>query len=303
MKEVFITGATGFLGRHLVKRLDNLGYNISISNSTYCNLHDYKNLCNNLNDKKFDYIFHLAAKTKAGDYCLDHKGEQWLDNQLLNTNILKFWKEKQPQAKLIAMGTSCMYEPSTDALKEGNCMVGQPDEGLLTYAHTKRMLLLGLEALANQYNLKFLYFIPSTLYGTDFELNDNHFIFDLVKKIYRGKHYNEDVVLWGNGLQRRELIYVEDAVDIILKLLNLDNKIINLGTGNDNTIKEFAKYICNSFSYNPDKIIYDESKYTGAKRKILCVQKLLSLVREEFKFTSLEEGINSIIEYYNQSCK
>ena len=303
MKEVFVTGATGFLGRHLVKRLTSCGYNISISNSTCCNLHDYKTLCNNLSSKKFNYIFHLAAKTKAGDYCLKHKGEQWLDNQLLNTNILRFWKEKQPQAKLIAMGTSCMYEPSMDSLKETACMTGQPDQGLLTYAHTKRMLLVGLEALANQYNLKYLYFIPSTLYGTDFELSDNHFIFDLVKKIYKGKYCNEDVILWGNGLQKRELIYVEDAIDIILTLLTLDNKVINLGTGNDNTIKEFANYICNSLNYDPDKIIYDESKYTGAKRKILCVQKLLSFVGEQFQFTSLEEGINNVIEYYKKARK
>jgi GDP-L-fucose synthase len=301
--KVFVTGATGFLGRHLIKKLKGLGYSIYESNSKHCNLHDYDNLCTELHNVKFDYIFHLAAMTKAGDYCLYHKGEQWIDNQLLNTNALKFWANKQPQAKLIAMGTSCMYEPSENQLKEKSCMLGTPEEGLITYAHTKRMLLVGLQSLAHQYNLNYLYFIPSTLYGDNFDLNDNHFIFDLVKKIYNGKYNNSKVTLWGNGLQKRELIYVEDAIDIILKLKDKNNKIINLGTGQDNTIQDFARCISNNLNFDPEEIFYDITKYTGAKRKILCIDNLLSLIGKNYKFTSIEEGISNIIEYYKKSCK
>tara|TARA_Y100000361_G_scaffold105017_1_gene94717 strand:- start:88 stop:996 length:909 start_codon:yes stop_codon:yes gene_type:complete len=300
---VLVTGATGFLGRHLIKKLQSLDYNIYTSNSKHCNLHNYNDLCNNLRNIKFDYIFHLAAMTKAGDYCLHHKGEQWIDNQLLNTNILKFWASEQQQAKFIAMGTSCMYEPSTNRLKEELCMSGTPEEGLITYAHTKRMLLLGLQSLAHQYKLNYLYFIPSTLYGDNFDLNDNHFIFDLVKKIYNGKYLNKKVSLWGDGLQKRELIYVEDAIDIIFKLKDLDNKIINLGTGQDNTIQDFAKCICNKLNFDSNKIYYDTTKYTGARRKILCIDNLLSLIGKNYKFTSIEDGISAVIEYYKNSSK
>tara|TARA_R100000900_G_scaffold145879_1_gene133281 strand:- start:342 stop:1247 length:906 start_codon:yes stop_codon:yes gene_type:complete len=300
--KVFVTGATGFLGRHLIKKLKDLEYTVYESNSKDCNLHDYDNLCKKLHNVEFDYIFHLAAMTKAGDYCLYHKGEQWIDNQLLNTNVLKFWANKQPQSKLIAMGTSCMYEPSANKLKEESCMLGVPEEGLITYAHTKRMLLLGLQSLAHQYDLEYLYFIPSTLYGDNFDLNDNHFIFDLVKKIYNGKYNNDKVTLWGNGLQKRELIYVKDAIDIILKLKGESNKIINLGTGQDNTIRDFAKCISSNLNFDPNEIFYDTTKYTGAKRKILCIDNLLSLIGKNYKFTSIEEGISNIIEYYKKSC-
>ena len=142
MKNILVTGATGFLGSHLIKKLKQLNYTIFISNTKVANLNNITNL-KIYDDIRFDYIFHLAAVTKAGDYCLKHKGDQWLSNQTINTNILRYWKEKQPQAKMICMGTSCSYSPDLPMVEE-NYLLGQPDEGLYTYAMTKRMLLVGL---------------------------------------------------------------------------------------------------------------------------------------------------------------
>ena len=302
MSNILVTGGTGFLGRHLIKKLKKEGHSVVISNTTNCNLHDYNNFCNTLEGEKFDYIFHLAAKTRAGDYCMYHKGEQWIDNQLLNTNMLKYWYNKQAQAKMIAMGTGCTYEPSEDFLVEKDCISGEPEPELYAYAHTKRMLLVGLKSLAEQYNMKYIYYIPSTLYGSDFVLNDNHFIFDLVKKIYKGKHYNEKVTLWGNGHQRRELIFVNDAIQLMIDLLHLDNEVINLSTGEDYSIREYAKIICNIMEYDFNKIEYDESRYTGALVKRLSPDKLKKL-SNNFKFTTTEAGIKNTIDYYISSCK
>ena len=114
-------------------------------------------------------------------------------------------------------------------MTEENYLVGLPGKDLFTYAMTKRMLLTGLMAFEKQYGLKWLCFIPSTLYGPGFQQHDNHFIFDLVRKIYNGKHYGDEVELWGDGYQRRELIYVEDAIDAMLNLLDQENEIFNLG--------------------------------------------------------------------------
>jgi len=302
MKTVLITGSTGFLGKHFKKYISTLGWEIFECNSKTGNLFTYENLSiyDNIN---FDYIFHLAAKTKAGDYCIYHKGEQWIDNQLLNTNILKYWALQQPQAKMIAMGSSCMYEPTDSSLKEADCTKGDTEPGLYAYAHTKRMLLIGLQSIAEQYGLKYLYLVPSTLYGPDFVLNDNHFIFDLIKKIYNGKYNNEDVTLWGDGYQRRELIYVKDAIYMMVQLLHIDNEIINIGTGQDYSIREYANNICNILDYDPDNIIYDISKYTGAKVKILDTEKLLSYLSHEFQFTPLKTGIRDTIDYYINACK
>ena len=131
-------------------------------------------------------IFHLAAWTQAGDFCLRHPGEQWLINQKINTNTLNWWQEDQPQAKLIFMGTSCSYSPDCRLL-EDNYMIGEPIESLYTYAMTKRMLLQGARAINQQYGLEYLCTVPSTLYGPGYHTDGRqmHFIFDLVKKIMK----------------------------------------------------------------------------------------------------------------------
>ena len=158
--KVLVTGATGFLGTHLIRKLKNMNWDISISNTKIANLNNVENLyC--YNDIEFDYIFHLAAVTKAGDYCLKNPATQWLENQTINTNILRYWSENQPQAKMICMGTSCSYTPGIE-MKEDNYLVGVPEKSLYTYAMTKRMLLNGLLAIEKQHGLNWLYFIPST---------------------------------------------------------------------------------------------------------------------------------------------
>jgi len=293
--KVLVTGISGFLGRHLKKKLDELGWEVLISNTKVANLMDDKNL-HVYNDVKFDYIFHLAAHTKAGDWCLYHKAEQYEVNERINANILKYWSDHQPQAKMIAMGTSCSYSPDT-LMSEENYLKGEPDTGLYTYAMTKRMLLVGLKSYAEQYGLKYMYYVPSTLYGTDFELDDSHFIFDLIKKIYSGKNHGTDVELWGDGYQKRELVYVNDAINIMFYTLHLENKILNLGTGVEYTIREYAQSICNAVDYNSDDIFYDTSKYVGVRSKRLDTTEMFNLL-PDFKFTPMDEALSTTINYY-----
>lgn len=299
--KVLVTGATGFLGRHLVKKLRNLKYDVDISNTKIASLSNLENL-KIYNDRKFDYIFHLAAKTKAGDYCLYHKGEQWIDNQTINTNIISYWKEYQPQAKMIAIGTSCSYSPEYKDLKEDHYLLGRPEEGLYTYAMTKRMLLIGLQSMSHQYGLNWLYLVPSTLFGPDFELDDSHFIFDLIKKIYKGKYENAEVELWGDGYQKRELIYIDDAINIILKLKDYNNQIFNLGTGHEYSIRHYAKLICDEIKYDHDKINYNTEKYVGVKSKKLSTFKLSEYLHD-IQYTDLKTSLSNTIDYYSEKIK
>ena len=293
--KVLVTGISGFLGRHLRKELEERGWEIYISNTKVANVMDDKNL-HVYNDVKFDYIFHLAAHTKAGDWCLYNKGSQFEINQRINSNILKYWNDHQPQAKMIAMGTSCSYAPDM-IMSEENYLHGQPDEGLYTYAMTKRMLLVGLKSYAEQYGLKYMYYVPSTLYGTDFELDDSHFIFDLIKKIYSGKNNDTDVELWGDGYQKRELVYVNDAINIMLETLHLENKVLNLGTGVEHTIRDYAYRVSDIIGYDSAEIFYDITKYVGVRSKNIETDKLFKHL-PDFKFTPIDEALNNTIKYY-----
>ena len=183
MKKSLITGATGFLGCSLLKKLNNIGHETIPLNSKNADLTNCSSL-DQFNSLNLDYIFHLAAWTQAGDFCVYHPGEQWCINQQINTNVLNWWSKYQPQAKLISIGTSCSYE-ETSIHKEDNYLLGVPREELYTYAMTKRMLLIGQKALEKQFGLKYLTFIPSTLYGPYYNIKKKqlHFIFDIIRKI------------------------------------------------------------------------------------------------------------------------
>lgn len=293
--KVLVTGATGFLGRHLCRQLRESGQEIFEVSSKSCDLTRADSL-KQFENHSFDRIYHLAAWTQAGDFCLHHPGEQWIINQKINLHVLDWWATRQPQAKMIAMGTSCGYDPSLP-LEEAYYLEGKPIESLFTYAMTKRMLLNGLMALSQQFGLQYLYLIPSTLYGTGYHEDGRqmHFIFDLVRKIVRGKLFGESVILWGDGYQKRELIHVGDFLGAMKALASYGpNLYLNVGGGKEHTIREFAEEICRQVGYPSSQIQYDTSKYVGAKSKILNIQKLQTLL-PAFRPRPLAGGLQEVV--------
>ncbi len=296
--KIFVTGAGGFLGNHLTRALREAGHDVTGPSSKECDLRRAGSLAA-FDATKFDRIYHLAAWTQAGDFCLTHAGEQWIINQELNTNVLHWWKERQPQAKLIAVGSSCCYEPGTPH-REENFLRGMPIDSLFTYAMTKRMLYSGLLALNKQFGLRYLFVIPSTLYGPDYHLDGRqmHFIFDLMRKIVDGKQKGANVELWGDGTQRRELIHVRDFVRAALELSDrVDNDIVNIGGGKEYPIRTFAEMLSTIVGYDAKKIEYDTSKYVGAHSKVLETDKLHKLL-PEFRLTELEAGLAETVDWY-----
>jgi GDP-L-fucose synthase len=289
MQKALVLGASGFFGRHFVKKAKDL-FDLTAPDSKSCDL---------LTDKiyeydkvKYDIIFYFVVKTEAGGYCQKHPGEQFLINQTMNTNILNYWKQKQPQAKFIGFGSSCSYSDNCVKVEE-NYLSGSCETGYEVYGMIKRMLLVGLSALANEYDMKYLFFVPSCLYGTEYDYGDKHFIYDILQKICNGKFNNTAPSLWGNGHQRRDLILVDDAVDIILEYLEVENEIINLSTGKDCSIREYAKIICKIIDYDFNKINFDVTKFVGAQQKMLVVEKI-----KDFNFTNHEDSLRKIIDFY-----
>lgn len=298
--KTLVTGATGFLGRFLCQKLKTTGHEIVEVHSKNCDLSHERSL-DQFNTISFERIFHLAAWTQAGDFCLRHPGEQWIINQKINTNILTWWKERQPQAKLVCMGTSCGYSPDLP-LEESHYLNGIPIESLFTYAMTKRMLLTGCMALHKQFGLNYLYLIPSTLYGPGYHTDGRqlHFIFDLIRKILRAKHYGEEVVLWGDGEQKRELVHVADFIHALLYLVDhCENTLINIGAGQEYSIKEFARKICTHVDYPFEKIKYDRSKYVGARSKVLSIDKLKNIY-PSYAMAPIDKGLEETIDWFRE---
>jgi len=278
MKTALITGSTGYLGKHLIPVLHKLNILCRVSNTTEGNLLKYKNL-KQFNNIDFDYIFHLAAYTKAGDFCLFHPYDQWLINDKINHNIIRYWVENQPQAKFIGMGTSCSYDPNLPMIEE-NYLDGKLDKDLFAYATTKRTMLVGLQAAYKQWGLNYLYFIPSTIYGPNFTRNDNHFIYDIVRKIKHAKETNTKAVLWGSGFQSRDLVYITDVINAMIKATitdNLPNEIINLSSGVSMSIGNYAIKICKLLDFDFKNVIFNQSAYQGVWHKKLIIDKAKKL--------------------------
>lgn len=298
---ILVTGSSGFLGTNLCSYLDNLGHHLTRLNSRNCDLCDAKSLYA-YNEQEYDVIFHLAAWTQAGDFCLRHPGEQWVINQQINTNALAWWAQHQPSAKLVFMGTSCAYAPGSQ-LHESEYMAGEPIDSLYTYAMTKRMLYQGARALSRQYGLRYLCVVPSTLYGPGYHTDGRqmHFIFDLIRKIIRGKEFGEPVVLWGDGHQKREVVLVNDFARILWDLtLKFDNDIFNVGAGEEFSIRTFAEKICAVVGYKPSDVKYDASRYVGAESKCLNVSKT-SAALPDYQLAALEDGLKMTVEWFYQS--
>ncbi len=298
---VIVTGSSGFLGTSLCALLEHRGIEPVRLTSANCDLRRTDSL-EAFSDERFDLMFHLAAWTQAGDFCLKHPGEQWVINQQINTNVLAWWAQRQAQAKLVFIGTSCAYEPGS-SLREDEYLVGEPIDSLYTYAMTKRMLLIGARALNRQHGLKYLCAVPSTLYGPGYHVDGRqmHFIFDLIRKIIRGKEFGEPVVLWGDGHQKREVVLVDDFVRILWQLTErFDNEIFNIGAGQEHSIRAFAASICDIVGYPPEKIVYDSTRYVGATSKRLNVEKITGALGP-LKLAPLHEGLAKTIAWFYDS--
>lgn len=296
MKKVIVIGGTGFIGRALVQRLNLMGCDVTSVGSIDADLRDSASL--DKFDIDYDAVFHLAAWTQAGDFCVHHPGEQWLVNQKINTTVLDWCNRRNPQAKIIAFGTSCAYAPGSPH-KESEYLSGEPIADLYTYAMTKRMLYVGLQALHKQFGQEYLVVVPSTVYGPDYYLHGKqlHFVFDLIRKILAYKHYKKPVVLWGDGHQRRELIYIEDFLDDMFSILPfVKNDLINIGADTDFSIRQFATIICEEAGVDPSVIRYDESAYVGARSKILNCEKLREII-PKWKRTELRLGVRRTVRW------
>jgi len=294
---VFLTGGGGFLGRHLADALRARGHSVAAPRSRECDL-SRDGALDPWSAEKFDRIFHLAAWTQAGDFCLRHPGEQWVRNQQINTTVLAWWAARQPQAKLVSIGTSCAYAPGLP-LREEHYLDGAPIDSLYTYAMTKRMMLVGQRALAKQFGLKHLTVVPSTLYGTGYHEDGRqlHFIFDLICKILRGRLRGEPVTLWGDGHQKRELVHVDDFIGAMLHLADsVDDEIVNVGFGEEHTIRHFAETIGRIVDFDPARIGYDTGRYVGAQSKCLDIAKLRRLM-PQYAPRPLAEGLPPVIEW------
>lgn len=305
-KKFLITGGTGFLGKNLVRILGTYGADVDFFGSSYnLSIESEANKAFQHFNKQYDYIIHAAVLQGAGDWPLYHKAEQFDINCRIHANTLKCWKEYQPQARLIGIGSSCSYPGVKSVLFENEYWDGRMHDSVDIYGLTKKVMNVGIEAYKAQYNLKGTTVVFATLYGPhdSFDREKSHVVSALIRKFVEAKDngYNQ-VEVWGDGTQTRELIYIDDQINGLLTTLDYDGEIINIGTGVTHTIRELAETIKELVGYE-GTIFYNTDRFVGIKHKVMNVDlaKMIYGWTTTIPLGTLKDNLLKTIQWFNEN--
>jgi len=299
---VCVTGGAGFLGSFIVEKLRQRGAgDIFIPTVEKYDLTKLEAIKQMLADSKPDVIIHLAAQVGGIGANREHPAEFFYNNLMMGVQLMHTaWQTGVK--KFVALGTVCAYPKFTPVpFKEENLWMGYPEETNAPYGLAKKMLLVQSQAYRQQYGYNSIFLLPVNLYGPrdNFNPSSSHVIPAIIRNCIEAREKGQpEVVQWGDGSPTREFLYVEDAAEGILLAAERynDSEPVNLGSGNEISIKDLANLIARLTHYT-GKIVWDTSKPNGQPRRGLDV----SRAERYFGFKaqmSFEEGLRRTIEWY-----
>src|SRR3989338_11555635 len=268
-QKILITGADGFLGKHLVKNLlEKRGIqkeHLFLPTIKELDLTKWESCQKAILGQ--DIVIHLAAKVGGIGFNQQKPGELFYDNIIMGTQLMEAARQANVK-KFIAIGTVCAYPKHTPVpFKEENLWDGYPEETNAPYGLAKKMLLVQSQAYRQQYGFNSIFLLPLNLYGPgdNFDVASSHVIAAIIKKVYDAKKNNEHYIeLWGTGKATRGFLYVEDAAEsILLATEQYDiSEPVNLGSDLEITIKDLVSKIVRSTGFK-GRVIWDASRPDG----------------------------------------
>jgi len=302
-KKILIIGNTGFIGKSLFKKLKKNKNNfISCINSSNCNLLIKKNIFKI--KKKFDLIFHLASYIKLGKIDKKLQKEIYRKNLKINENVFNWWVKTNIDAKLITIGTSASYS-SENFTNEKYYLYGIPQKDWKNYIRTKRKITKIIKSNFKKKNINYVTIIPSSVYGPDFIFHKkiNNFLIDLIIKIVIGKIKKKKVILFGTGNERRDSIFIDDFINLLLLASQkINNGIINISTGKQFSIKYYAKLICKKLNFKFKDILFKKNLHYGPTNRKLDISRLKRKF-PNYNFITTNKGIRKTISWYIKQIK
>ena len=312
---VYVAGNTGLVGSAIVRMLHRKGYtNIFSTPSSHFDLRRQDDVERFFKNNEPEYVYLAAAKVGGIGANKDYPGHFIYDNLMIQSNIIHAAR-KFGVKKLLFLGSSCIYPKMCEQpIKEEYLLTGPLEPTNDAYAIAKIAGIKMCQAYRKQYGFNAISLMPTNLYGPNdnFDLETSHVLPALIRKLDAGKDnighdlggsYQYPVTLWGDGSPMREFLHVDDLADACFTaMLKYDeSEPINVGTGEDVTIKELASIISGVVGFTGG-IDWDTSKPNGTPRKVLNVDKIKSLGWEPK--ISLKEGIKSTYEWYKDyACK
>jgi len=304
-KKILITGAQGFVGKHLVKNLLEKRKvpkeNLSLPSFPELDLRKWEDCQKAVRGQEI--IIHLAAKVGGIGLNQEIPGEMFYDNIIMGAHLMEAARLAGVE-KFVGIMTVCSYPKFTPVpFKEENLWLGYPEETNAPYGLAKKMLLVQAQAYRQQYGFNAISLLPVNMYGPgdNFDPRKSHVIAALIRKIYEAKRNGRDYIeVWGTGKASREFLYVEDGAEgIILATEKYDKpEPVNLGSGMEISIKDLVQLICKLMDFKGE-IRWDTSRPDGQPSRMLDI----SRAKKEFDFrakTKFEEGLKRTIEWYKK---
>lgn len=299
--KIYVAGHNGLVGSAIFRKLIAEGYkNVLKFDKKAFDLREPESVEYIFSNYSIDYVFLAAARVGGIMANSQYKGSFIYDNLMIQTNVIHHAYISGVK-KLLFLGSSCIYPKFAEQpIKEEYLMTGVLEETNDAYATAKIAGIKMCQSYNQEYDFNAISLMPTNLYGPNdnFNLINSHVLPALISKIHTAKIENKPTMeVWGTGEARREFMYVDDLADAAIFLMNNydSHKIINVGVGEDITIKELVYTIASVVGYQGD-FIWDRTKPDGTPRKLLDVSKLSNLGWQTK--IKLEDGIKQTYEWF-----
>jgi len=303
-KRVTVTGGRGFLGRPVVRLVEEAGAQVSTFSSSEYDLTRQADVARMYSDFRPELVIHLAARVGGIGANLDNPGKFFYDNAIMGIELME-QARRLGLSKFVQIGTICAYPKFTPVpFSEDDLWNGYPEETNAPYGLAKKMLLVQAQAYRAQYGFNAIYLLPVNLYGPNdnFDLRNSHVIPAIIRKCVEARESGSDSIeVWGTGSPTREFLYVDDAARAIVIAAERYNKAdpVNLGSSEEISIKDLIELIAELTEFK-GRIKWDKSKPDGQPRRKLNVERAW----REFGFrssTNLRGGLQQTIRWYQQT--
>ncbi len=302
--KIYVAGSNGMVGSAIVRALKAKGYiNLIVKSSKELDLKNQQSVHDFFSQEQPEYVFLAAAKVGGIHANNTYPATFIYDNIMIQSNVIQAAYDFNVK-KLLFLGSSCIYPKfAPQPIKEEYLLTGSLEPTNEAYAIAKIAGLKMCQFYKQQYGCNFISAMPTNLFGVNdnFNLENSHVLPALLRKFIEAKQNNkQEVTIWGSGTPMREFLFVDDLAEACLFLMENYNDVetVNIGTGEDVSIKELAETIMKIVGFE-GHLIFDASKPDGAPRKLLDVSKINNLGWKHQ--TSLEKGIQKTLNWIQKN--